>query len=80
MAAELGSGRSPSPNKEDVTSGFNPSLRGDNPVEIQLTNSNVLRRATLKIDLYLIPILAMYCVSSLLPSPSAAWCSMLISR
>jgi hypothetical protein len=79
MAASLGSGRSLSPNKEDATSGFVPSLRGDDSEKIQLMNPKVLRRATLKIDFYLIPIVAMFCMSSLLPATSsAAWCSSLV--
>ena len=79
MAASLGSGRSPSYNKEDATSGFVPSLRGDDPEQSQLMNTKVLQRATLKIDFYLVPIVAMFCMFSLLSAPSsAAWCSSLV--
>ena len=77
MAASLGSGRSLSPNKEDVTPpSFTPSLRGDDPA--QLINQKVLRRATRKIDFYLIPIVAMFCESPVLASRSATWCSSLV--
>jgi hypothetical protein len=78
MAASLRSGRSPSPNKEDATSGFVPSLRGDDSEKIQLMNPKLLRRATLKIDFYLVPIVAMFCMSSLPAPSSAAWCSSLV--
>ena len=37
-----------------------PSLRGD---DCELANTKILRRATLKIDLYLIPILGTICTA-----------------
>ena len=63
--------------KKETTSDIIPSLHDRDCEMIQPTNMKILRRATLKIDLYLIPMLAMFCVShstslyfSLLTSPS----------
>jgi len=78
MATSIESGRSPSPNKEN-TSDIIPSLGGDDPEQNKVANAKVLERATLKIDFYLIPIVAMFCVSFLpLVSPSTAKCSSLV--
>ena len=78
MATSIESGRSPSPNKEN-TSDIIPSLRGDDPEQNKVANAKVLERATLKIDFYLIPIVAMFCVSFLpLVSPSTTNCSSLV--
>ena len=74
MATSIGSGRSPSPspNKEN-TSDIIPSLREDDRERNQVAHSKVLQRATLKIDIYLIPIVGMFCASFLPPvSPSTA--------
>ena len=61
MVASTESGRSHTLNKES-DSDIIPSLRGD---DSEPANTRILRRATLKIDFYLIPILGMFCVSSL---------------
>ena len=62
MAAPTESGHSRILDKEAI-SDF-PSFRGDGCEQIQPANTEILKRATLKIDLYLIPILGMFCVSS----------------
>ena len=78
MATSIGSGRTPSPNNEK-TSDIIPTLQGDDIEQNKVANAKVLERATLKIDFYLIPIVAMFCVSFLpLVSPSTAKCSFLI--
>ena len=64
MVASTESGRSRTLNKES-DSDIIPSLRGD---DTEPANTRILRRATLKIDFYLIPIVGMFCVS---PSPLA---------
>ena len=64
MAPSTESGRSRTLNKES-SSDIIPSLRGD---DCEAANTKILRRATLKIDSYLIPILGMFCVSTL-PTP-----------
>jgi hypothetical protein len=68
MAAPTESGRSRTLDKEAI-SNF-PNFRGDDCEKTQHANTEVLRRATLKIDLYLIPILSMFCVSSHSPQLS----------
>jgi len=62
MHTTIRSGRSPSPNKEN-TSDIIHRLRGDDPEQNQAADPKVLRRATLKIDVYLIPIVGMFCMS-----------------
>jgi len=62
MDTSIASGRSPSPNKEN-TSDIIHKLRGDDREQNQAADPKVLQRATLKIDFYLIPIGAMFCVS-----------------
>ena len=59
------SGRPRSSNKE---ASYNPSLRRD---VSEPANTKVLRRATLKIDFYLIPILGMFGVFSESLSPTS---------
>lgn len=71
MAPSTESGRSPTLNKESG-SDIIPSLRGD---DYEAANTKILRRATLKIDFYLIPIVGMFCVSCL----SCLYFSVLIS-
>jgi hypothetical protein len=41
----------------------NLPVRGDNCEQMHPANTKILRRATLKIDLYLVPIMGMFCVS-----------------
>jgi hypothetical protein len=43
-----------------------PSIGGDEDAPIRLTDPKILRRATLKIDFYLIPIIGMFCELNLL--------------
>jgi len=75
MATSIGSGRYPN------TSEIIPSLGGDDPKQNKVANAKVLERATLKIDIYLIPIVAMFCVSFLpLVSPSTAKRQVLVDR
>ena len=62
MAAPTESGHSRTLDKEAI-SDF-PSFREDGCEQIQPANTEILRKATLKIDFYLIPILGMFCVSS----------------
>ncbi len=38
-----------------------PNLRGDDYEKMQSVNTKIIRRATLKIDFYLIPLLGMFC-------------------
>ncbi|KAI0305353.1 MFS general substrate transporter [Multifurca ochricompacta] len=66
MPTSLSSGgRSPTPNKEDGSDAI-PSLRGDDREHIHPIDPKVLRRATLKTDLYLIPIVGMFYLLSFL--------------
>jgi hypothetical protein len=58
MAASTESGRPRTLNKE--TNSDIPSLREDG---CESANTKILRRATFKIDLYLIPILGMICMT-----------------
>jgi hypothetical protein len=75
MDTSIGTGRSPSSNKED-SSDILPKLRGNDCEQSQAADPKVIQRATLKIDFYLTPIAGMFCVSSLpLVSPSVADCS-----
>lgn len=68
MSASFESGRLASP--KEKTSDIVQILPSDDPEKIQPTDPKVLQRATLKIDLYLIPIVGMFSVSSLpLDSP-----------
>ena len=60
MATSIGSGRSHSTNKENTSDIHR--LREDDCEQSQAADSKVLRRATLKIDLYLIPIVGTICV------------------
>ena len=69
MPASLASGRSPTPNKE-ASSDFTPTSDSDDRERILPVNPKVLRRATLKTDFYLIPIVGMFCKSPLLTSSS----------
>ena len=62
MAAPTESGRSRTPDKE-ANSDIPSRRRGDSE-QIQIAKSEILRRATLKIDFYLIPVVGMFCVSS----------------
>ena len=64
QAASLESRRSRSPNKKNG-SDIIPSLRGDDPGQMQPMNPKILQRATRKIDFYLIPIVSMFCMSFL---------------
>ena len=64
MAGSTESGRARTPNKEANTD--IPSLRGDDCEQIQSANTKILKRATLKIDFYFIPLMGMFSVSSLL--------------
>jgi len=74
MDTTIGSGRSPSPNKEN-TSDIIHRLHGDDHDQNQAKDLKVLRRATLKIDFYLIPIIGMFRVSFLpLVSPPTTNC------
>lgn len=74
MDLSILSRRSPSPNKED-TSDITHRLRGNDREQNQAIDPKVLRRATLKIDVYLIPIVGMFCASFLqLVSHSTANC------
>ena len=68
MPASLASGRSPTPNKE-ASSDFTPASDSDDRERILPVNPKVLRRATLKTDFYLIPIVGMFCKSPLLTHP-----------
>ena len=78
MDTTIGSGRSPSPNKEN-TSDIIRKLHGDDREQNQAEDLKVLRRATLKIDLYLIPMVGMFCVSFVpLVSPSTTNCLPLV--
>jgi len=43
-----------------------PNLRGDDHEKMQSTNTKIIRRATLKIDLYVIPIMGMFYLLSFL--------------
>lgn len=77
MVMSIESERSPRTIKKETTSDIIPSLHGYDCEMIQPTNMKILRRATLKIDFYLIPMVGMFCVShplslyfSLLTSPS----------
>lgn len=65
MAASAESGRSRTSNKE-VVSDIIPSLHGDDHELMHPTNAKILRRATLKIDFYLIPIVGMFYLLSFL--------------
>src|SRR5713226_4858064 len=60
MVASAKSGHSRTSNKE-ATSDIIPSLHGHRGL-MQPTNAKILQKATLKIDFYLIPIVAMFCV------------------
>jgi len=63
LSVESGRGRSPTldvPVKGD--SDIISSLHDDN---LEPTNAKLIRRATLKLDVYVIPIVGMFCVSSL---------------
>ena len=62
MVASAESGRSRTSNKE-VISDIIPSLHGYDCELMHPTNMKILRRATLKIDFYLIPIVGMFCES-----------------
>ena len=64
MDTLIGSGRSPSPNKEN-TSDITHRLHGDDREQNKAVDPKVLQRVTLKIDFYLIPILGMFRVSFL---------------
>jgi len=77
MAALFESGRSPSP--KENTSDIAPTLPSNDPEKIQPTDPKLLQRATLKIDLYLIPIVGMFSVLSLsLASPVIVMSSPLV--
>jgi hypothetical protein len=77
MSASFESGHVPSP--KEKTSDIVQILPSDDPEKIQLTDPKVLQRATLKIDLYLIPIVGMFSVSSLpLDSPVIVMSSPLV--
>lgn len=62
MAGSTESARARSPNKEANTD--IPSLHGDDCEQIQPANTKILKRATLKIDFYFIPLMGMFSVSS----------------
>ena len=61
----------PSPNKENAFDTIRGS-HGDDRGQNQAADSEVLRRATLKIDLCLISIIGLFCVPFLLLVPSPA--------
>jgi hypothetical protein len=69
MVSSAESGRSRTSNKE-VISDIIPSLHGHDCELMHPTNTKILRRATLKIDFYLIPIVGMFCESYPLTSTS----------
>jgi hypothetical protein len=70
MVSSAKSGHSRTSNKE-ATSDIIPSLHGHRELMQPLaTNAKILQKATLKIDFYLIPIVAMFCVSFTLISTS----------
>jgi len=64
MATSIGSGRSPSPSKEN-TSDIIHRPCGDDYEQNQAEDTKILQRVTLKIDFYLIPIVGMFCVAFL---------------
>ncbi|KAI0301016.1 hypothetical protein B0F90DRAFT_1720978 [Multifurca ochricompacta] len=68
MSALIKSNRSPTFNKENGSDVIS-SIHGDDREHIHPIDPKVLRRATLKIDFYLIPIVAMYYLLSFLVSP-----------
>ena len=53
----------------------NPPVRGDDSEQTHPANTEILRKATLKIDFYLIPIMGMFCVSLILTVTSHWQCS-----
>ena len=63
MVASAETRRLRTSNKEAI-SDIIPNLpaRGDDCEQMHPANTKILRRATLKIDLYLIPIMGMFCV------------------
>ena len=74
MDTPIGSERAPSPNKEN-TSDIIHRLCEDDREQNKAADPKVLQRATLKIDLYLIPIIGMFRVSFLpLVSPPTTNC------
>jgi hypothetical protein len=74
MDTSIGTGRSPSLNKEN-TSDIIHRLREGDSEQNQAADPKILQRATLKIDLYLIPMVGMFCVPFLpLVSPSTTNC------
>jgi hypothetical protein len=77
MSVSVNSGHSELSQQKEASS--DTILHGDGQEQIQSTNPNVLQRATLKVDLYLIPIVGMFCMSSLPLTLSSFCCSVLIS-
>jgi hypothetical protein len=70
MAALFESEKTPSPSPKENMFDSPPILPSNDPEKVQPTDPKVLRRATFKIDIYLIPIIGMFSVSSLpLDSP-----------
>ena len=69
MPSSVRSEKLHSPSREysfDVVPGLN--IRGDENVPVNHIDPKVLRRATLKIDFYLIPMIGMFCELSPLKS------------
>jgi hypothetical protein len=65
MEASVESRRMRTSNKETISDVITSiPVRGDDCEQIHPTNSKILRRATLKIDFCLIPIMGMFCVPS----------------
>ena len=58
-----------STSNKEVISDIIPNLpvRGDDCEQMHPANAKILRRATLKIDFYLIPMMGMFCVPSSQP-------------
>ena len=78
MDTSIGTGHSPSPslNKENTS---NISLPEGDSEQNLAADPKVLQRATLKIDLYLIPLVGMFCVSFMpLVSPFSTNCLPLV--
>ena|ERR1700733_11281375 len=75
MVASAESGERSRTSNKEVISDIIPSLHGYDCELMHPTNTKILRRATLKIDFYLIPIVGMFCVSD----PLTFYFSVLIS-
>ena len=77
MVALAGSRPLRTSNKETISDIIpNLPVRGDDFEQMHPANTKILQRATLKIDLYLIPITGMFCVSII--STVTSQCSSLV--